>query len=399
MKYPIGIQTFSQIIEQGFVYVDKTDMVYSLATEGKVYFLSRPRRFGKSLLLSTLRAYFEGRKELFRGLKMEALEKDWHPHTVFHLDFNGENFTIAGTLEMYLNVCLARWEREYDITPMENESLGSRFEHIIQVACEKSGHGAVVLVDEYDKPLLDVLEQDPNLMNQNRETLKAFYSVFKRADAYLRFVFLTGVTKFSQVSVFSGFNQPLDISMSYRYEALCGITEEELHHQFAEPIRQMAALENCSEAEIKQRLKQQYDGYHFSERMTDIYNPFSILNAFYNSAMRNYWFASGTPTYLIRLMNHFHEGIDQLTGKYYSLEEFVNYKADVEYPLPMFYQSGYLTIKDYDRRRQTFLLDFPNNEVKGGFLTMVASNYLQCGSHVDFSSETGTVEDWLIAEK
>lgn len=382
MKYPIGIQTFSQIIEQGFVYVDKTDMVYSLATEGKVYTLNRPRRFGKSLLLSTLRAYFEGRKELFRGLKIEALEKDWHPHTVFHFDFNGENFTIADTLEIYLNVCLARWEREYDITPMENESLGSRFEHIIQVAYEKSGRGVVVLVDEYDKPLLDVLEQDPNLMNQNRETLKAFYSVFKRADAYLRFVFLTGVTKFSQVSVFSGFNQPLDISMTYRFEGLCGITEEELHHQFAEPIRQMATLENCTDAEIKQRLKQQYDGYHFSERMTDIYNPFSILNAFYNNVIRDYWFASGTPTYLIRLMNHFHEGIDQLTGKYYSLEEFVNYKADVEYPLPMFYQSGYLTIKDYDKRRQTFLLDFPNNEVKSGFLTMVASNYLNMKENV-----------------
>ena len=382
MKYPIGIQTFSQIIEQGFVYVDKTDMVYSLATEGKVYFLSRPRRFGKSLLLSTLRAYFEGRKELFRGLKIEALEKDWHPHTVFHFDFNGENFTIADTLEIYLNVCLSRWEREYDITPMENESLGSRFEHIIQVAYEKSGRGVVVLVDEYDKPLLDVLEQDPNLMNQNRETLKAFYSVFKRADAYLRFVFLTGVTKFSQVSVFSGFNQPKDISLYDRYEALCGITEEELHSLFAEPIRQMAALENCSEAEIKQRLKQQYDGYHFSERMTDIYNPFSILNAFDSQRIRDYWFASGTPTYLIRLMNHFHEGIDQLTGKYYSLEEFVNYKADVEYPLPMFYQSGYLTIKDYDKRRQTFLLDFPNNEVKSGFLTMVASNYLNMKENV-----------------
>lgn len=383
MKYPIGIQTFSQIIEQGFVYVDKTDMVYSLATEGKVYFLSRPRRFGKSLLLSTLRAYFEGRKELFRGLKIEALEKDWHPHTVFHFDFNGENFTIADTLEIYLNVCLARWEREYDITPMENESLGSRFEHIIQVAYEKSGRGVVVLVDEYDKPLLDVLEQDPNLMNQNRETLKAFYSVFKRADAYLRFVFLTGVTKFSQVSVFSGFNQPKDISLYDRYEALCGITEEELHSLFAEPIRQMAALENCSETEIKQRLKQQYDGYHFSERMTDIYNPFSILNAFDSQRIRDYWFASGTPTYLIRLMNHFHEGIDQLTGKYYSLEEFVNYKADVEYPLPMFYQSGYLTIKDYEKDFGLFLLDFPNNEVKGGFLTMVASNYLQCGLQVD----------------
>ena len=278
MKYPIGIQTFSQIIEQGFVYVDKTNMVYSLATEGKVYFLSRPRRFGKSLLLSTLRAYFEGRKELFRGLKIEALEKDWHPHTVFHFDFNGINFTLVGALEACIEGYLTEWEEEYDIKPGVDFNLGSRFEKILKAAYERSGRGVVVLVDEYDKPLLDVLEQDPNLMNQNRETLKAFYSVFKRADAYLRFVFLTGVTKFSQVSVFSGFNQPKDISLYDRYEALCGITEEELHSLFAEPIRQMAALENCSEAEIKQRLKQQYDGYHFSERMTDIYNPFSILN-------------------------------------------------------------------------------------------------------------------------
>ena len=383
MKYPIGIQTFSQIIEQDFVYVDKTDMVYSLATEGKVYFLSRPRRFGKSLLLSTLRAYFEGRKELFRGLKIEALEKDWHPHTVFHFDFNGINFTLVGAFEACIEGYLTEWEEEYDIKPGVDFNLGSRFEKILKAAYERSGRGAVVLVDEYDKPLLDVLEQDPNLMNQNRETLKAFYSVFKRADAYLRFVFLTGVTKFSQVSVFSGFNQPKDISLYDRYEALCGITEEELHSLFAEPIRQMAALENCSEAEIRQRLKQQYDGYHFSERMTDIYNPFSILNAFDSQRIRDYWFASGTPTYLIRLMNHFHEGIDQLTGKYYSLEEFVNYKADVEYPLPMFYQSGYLTIKDYEKDFGLFLLDFPNNEVKSGFLTMVASNYLQCGSQVD----------------
>ena len=383
MKYPIGIQTFSQIIEQGFVYVDKTDMVYSLATEGKVYTLNRPRRFGKSLLLSTLRAYFEGRKELFRGLKIEALEKDWHPHTVFHFDFNGINFTQTGALETCIEGYLTEWEREYDIKNIANECLGIRFENILKTAYERSGRGVVVLVDGYDKPLLDVLELNPELLSQNYSTLMAFYSVFKRADAYLRFVFLTGVTKFSQVSVFSGFNQPKDISLYDRYEALCGITEEELHSLFAEPIRQMAALENCSEAEIKQRLKQQYDGYHFSERMTDIYNPFSILNAFDSQRIRDYWFASGTPTYLIRLMNHFHEGIDQLTGKYYSLEEFVNYKADVEYPLPMFYQSGYLTIKDYEKDFGLFLLDFPNNEVKGGFLTMVASNYLQCGLQVD----------------
>ena len=378
MIYPIGIQTFDQIIERGFVYVDKTDMVYSLATEGKIYFLSRPRRFGKSLLLSTLRAYFEGKKNLFKELKIDALEHDWHVHRVFHFDFNGVDFTMPGALHLKIEGYLYDWEKEFGISSGVDTNLGSRFNRILQAAAEQTGRGAVVLVDEYDKPLLDVLEKDPEQLEQNRELLKAFYSVFKLADASLRFVFLTGVTKFSQVSVFSGFNQPKDISMFDKYEALCGITEEELHTRFAEPIREMAASEGCTEEEMRQRFKRHYDGYHFSEGMTDIYNPFSVLNAFDSQRIRDYWFASGTPTYLIRLMNHFHEGIDQLTGKYYSLDEFVNYKADTEYPLPMIYQSGYLSIKDYDKDSNLFLLDFPNNEVKSGFLAMVAANYLQC---------------------
>ena len=232
-------------------------------------------------------------------------------------------------------------------------------------------------MDEYDKPLLDALERDAQWLDENREILKAFYGIFKEADPYLRFVFMTGVTKYSQASVFSGFNQPLDISMVRKYEAICGITEEELYSRFAQPIHDMAVTQGCSEVEVRHQLKQYYDGYHFSEGMKDIYNPFSVLNAFYALDIRDYWFTTGTPSYLIRLMNHFQEGIDQLTGKYYSLDAFVNYKADAEYPLPMIYQSGYLTIKDYDKRRKTFLLDFPNNEVKNGFLTMVASNYLE----------------------
>lgn len=378
MKYPIGIQTFEQIIEEGYVYVDKTDMVYNLANEGKVYFLSRPRRFGKSLLLSTLRAYFEGRKELFKGLKIEAMEKDWRQHPIFHLDFNGIDYTMPNALRAKFEGYFAQWEEAYGVTTGPDFNPASRFERIIQAAVQQSGQKVVVLVDEYDKPLLDVLEKDAELMEQNREILKAFYSVFKQADAYLRFVFLTGVTKFSQVSVFSGFNQPLDISMTDKYEALCGITEEELHTQFAESIHEMALAENCTDEEMKLLLKQHYDGYHFGYTMTDIYNPFSILCAFYNRNIRDFWFATGTPTYLIRLMNHFHEGIDQLTGKYYSLDAFINYKADVEYPLPMIYQSGYLTIKSFEKDLGLFLLDFPNNEVKEGFLTMVTSNYLRC---------------------
>ena len=383
MKYPIGIQTFENIIKENYVYVDKTDMVYSLANEGKIYVLSRPRRFGKSLLLSTLRAYFEGKKELFKGLKIETLEKEWMQHKVFHFDFNGENFTQPDTLSNCLDVYLTRWEMEYQIKPLENESFGARFAQILKTAAEQTGRGAVVLVDEYDKPLLDVMEQNQEILEQNREILKAFYSVFKQADAHLRFVFLTGVTKFSQVSVFSGFNQPKDISMYDDYEALCGITEEELHTLFAEPIRKMADAEGYSEDEMKKRLKQHYDGYHFSKRMTDIYNPFSILNAFDAQDIRDYWFTSGTPSYLIRLMNHYHEGIDQLANNYYSLDAFINYKADVEYPLPMIYQSGYLTIKDYDKDMNLFLLDFPNDEVKKGFLAMIAANYLQCNVQLE----------------
>lgn len=378
MKYPVGIQTFEKIIQGEFVYVDKTDLVYSLVKEGQIYFLSRPRRFGKSLLLSTLCAYFEGKKELFAGLKIDALEHDWHVHRVFHIDFNGTNFTEPDALHMKIEGYLHDWEKEYGITPDIDFSLGSRFNRILQAAAEQTGRGAVVLVDEYDKPLLDVLEGNPELLEQNREILKAFYSVFKLADASLRFVFLTGVTKFSQVSVFSGFNQPKDISMFEKYEALCGITEEELHTQFAESIKEMAAVNDCSEEEIRQRLKRHYDGYHFSENLTDIYNPFSVLNALDSRRIRDFWFTSGTPSYLIRLMNHFHEGIDELTNKYYLPDEFINYKADIEYPLPMIYQSGYLTIKDFDRDSNLFLLDFPNNEVKSGFLAMVATNYLQC---------------------
>ena len=266
--------------------------------------------------------------------------------------------------------------------------MGGRFIKVLEAAHKKTGHRAVVLIDEYDKPILDVLDINSTLEDRHRNVLKGFYSVFKGADEHLQFVLLTGVTKFSQVSVFSGFNQPKDISMDTRYEALCGITQEEIEHYFPKPIADMAIEYECSPEEMKLRLKQQYDGYHFSDRMTDIYNPFSLLNAFDSKRVYDYWFHSGTPTYLIRLLTHFNENLNELTGKYYRPEEFVDYKADIEKPLPMIYQSGYLTIKDYNMRMNKFLLDFPNNEVKNGFLTMLATSYLK------FSSETGTVSDW-----
>ena len=400
MKYPIGIQSFEHLIEDGYVYVDKTALVYDLVTKGKIYFLSRPRRFGKSLLVSTLKAYFEGRKDLFKGLAIEKLETEWAKYPVFHIDFNGTDFTKANTLETKLKSHIEIWELEYGKSTI-SMTIGERFAYVLKRAHEQYGRRAVVLIDEYDKPILDVLDttlttevdgERRALEDVNRDLLKGFYSTFKAADEDLQFVLLTGVTKFSQVSVFSGFNQPADISMDRRYEALCGITEAELYSYFDESIKSLATEYDMSEAEMKDFLKRQYDGYHFSTKKLDIYNPFSVLNCLASERVDDYWFRSGTPSYLIRLLSHTHEDLDELTGKYYDPSEFVDYKADVEKPLPMIFQSGYLTIKDCNIRHNTFLLDFPNNEVRKGFVTLVANNYLQTK---DSSSWTLDVVDAL----
>ena len=402
MKYPIGIQSFDRLMEDGYVYIDKTDMVYSLVTEGSIYFLSRPRRFGKSLLVSTLKNYFLGRKELFKGLKIDALEKEWKVYPVFHVDFNGSNFTKQGILENRLGSYISDWEKQYALDSESIETdLGNRFMKVLEAAHEQSGRRAVVLVDEYDKPILDVLDVDKNLEEEHRNILKAFYSVFKGADEHLQFVFLTGVTKFSQVSVFSGFNQPFDISMHRKYETLCGVSQEELEATFREPMEAMSKDYRCTYEEMKAMLKAQYDGYHFSDAMTDVYNPFSLLNAFATNRISDYWFKSGTPTYLIRLLTHTDENMNEITGKYYSAEEFIDYKANVEQPLPMIYQSGYLTIKDFDLRRNVFLLDFPNNEVKKGFLSLVAGSYFNTRESIyswiqqaAFQLEDGKLDDF-----
>lgn len=397
MKYPIGIQSFDRIREDGFVYIDKTEQIYQLTHEGTTYFLSRPRRFGKSLLISTLACYFQGRKESFKGLAIEQLEKEWTTYPVFRIDFNSENFTIPGVLEQTIETYIAKWEAIYGSNPLET-TTGARFTGVLRRAYEQTGQRVVVLIDEYDKPILDVLdtdyraEEDTNrcqlLEERHRNILKAFYSSFKAVDDYLRFVLLTGVTKFSQVSAFSGFNQPNDISMSEKYDSICGITKQELENYFAEAIAAMAERYRLPVEEMKAMLKRQYDGYHFSSRMTDIYNPFSILNALENNQLRDYWFSTGTPTYLIRLLNHNREQMNELTGKYYDPSMFIDYKADVEKPLPMIYQSGYFTIKDYDITMNAYLLDFPNNEVRKGFLTMLASNYL--------NPQNEEVGSWLI---
>ena len=374
MKYPIGIQTFEKLRDSGYVYVDKTDLVYRLVTEGDVYFLSRPRRFGKSLLLSTIKAYFQGKKQLFDGLAMEHLETEWNEYPVFHIDFNGKNFTNQDELQDSLNNFVTRIETEYDVSvPADN--LGDRFIAVLKKATEQYGRKAVVLVDEYDKPLLDVMSTP--IEAKNREILKGFYSTFKLADEYLQFVMLTGVTKFSQISVFSGFNQPKDISMDARFETICGITEDELNSYFTEPMQEMAELMHITLEDVRQEIKLMYDGYHFSEGMTDIYNPHSLLSALDKRKIEEFWFRTGTPTYLIKLMRHFNEDMDDMVSKQYDASQFVDYRADEQRPLPMIYQSGYLTIKGYNPRTRLFRLDFPNNEVKRGFITMLASDYFK----------------------
>ena len=380
MKYPIGIQSFETLRKDGFVYVDKTDLIYKLV-QGHVYFLSRPRRFGKSLLVSTLKAYFEGRKDLFEGLKIMDLEQEWATYPVIHFDFNGVMVTASHGLSNYLTSIVESTETAYGVKPAVVSDIAQRFRHLIESLHRLTGRRVVVLIDEYDKPLLDLMETgrdgDVQQMDDNRTLLKVFFSVFKAADDHLRFVLLTGITKFSQVSMFSGFNQPDDISLDSRYDTLLGITEEELFTVFAEPIRELANTMSTTVEEAGQMLKSQYDGYHFSERFVDIYNPFSIINCFAKQFIDSYWFASGTPSYLIRLAGQTQEDIMQYTGRYYQKQMFVDYKADRALPLPMLFQGGYLTIKSYNRLLRAYKLDFPNNEVRQGFVTILANNYLQ----------------------
>ena len=381
MKYPIGIQSFEKIRKGGFVYVDKTALVYDLVNNGTIYFLSRPRRFGKSLLVSTLENYFLGRRELFKGLAIDSLETEWAEYPVFHLDFNGNNFTQPQTLSQVLETFVAKGEEAYGRDKLAI-TLGNRFASVLEYAHKKTGHPAVVLIDEYDKPLLDVMNtgiaspvvegEVKTLEDYNREILKGFYSVFKLADKHLRFVLLTGVTKFSQISVFSGFNQPKDISYDPRYDALCGITKDELLSVFKEPIKELGDSLGQTEEKTILQLARKYDGYHFSKRMCDIFNPFSILNCFSSLDFGDYWFASGTPTYLMRLMADNDVNVNELAGKEYDASEFVDYKASKQKPLPMLYQSGYLTIKCYDPELNVYRLDFPNEEVRSGMVSLLS---------------------------
>jgi hypothetical protein len=387
LNYPIGVQDFATIRQGGYVYVDKTELVYKL-TRGHIYFLGRPRRFGKSLLVSTLKCYFEGRRDLFEGLKMMDLETEWQQYPVFVFDFNLSEHKSPNGLRDYILDVIGKGEQDYGIAPlMEHDGTGPvlypprRLAHLLEKIHDKTGKQTVVLVDEYDKPLVDLLETgkpgDEAQLEANREELKNFFSTFKGADAHLRFVLMTGITKFSQVSMFSGVNQPDDISYSHRFDTLLGITEEELYTVFAGPIEELADEQGLSVEETKTQLKNMYDGYHFSQKLKDVYNPFSILNVFANLKMKDYWFTSGTPSFLLRLLSKCSEDVMKYTGQWYDEKTFIDYKADAAMPLPIIFQSGYLTIKAVDRRFNTYLLDFPNREVREGLATLLMSNYVQ----------------------
>ena len=308
--YPIGIQTFEKIRQGGYCYVDKTALVYQLAQSGQYIFLSRPRRFGKSLLLSTLEAYFQGKKELFVGLAMEKLEQDWTKYPVLHLDLNAQKYDSPAALEEILNDRLSKWESVYGSHPSE-KSLSLRFQGIIQRAVEQCGRNVVILVDEYDKPLLQAIGNE-SLQDEYRSQLKAFYGVLKSQDAYIRFALLTGVTKFSKVSIFSDLNNLNDISLDDEFATICGITEEELYGNFTEDIRLFSEKNQMSVEETRQKLKEWFDGYHFSTHCPDIYNPFSLLSTFKKGAFNSYWFETGTPTFLVTLLKKGHYVLSNL---------------------------------------------------------------------------------------
>lgn len=363
MKYPIGIQDFEDLQRNGYAYVDKTNFVYKLADEGKYYFLSRPRRFGKSLFLSTLEAYFQGKKELFEGLAIYDLETEWKKYPIFHIDLNTANFREKDSLYMVLNDYLTTWESKYGARESE-ATLALRFKGVIARAAEKEGCGVVILIDEYDKPILQTL-RDPELQAEHRAQLKAFYSVLKTQDRYIKFAFLTGVTKFGKVSVFSDLNNLTDISMDHRYISICGMTEKELLTNFKEGINELAEANGDSETETIAKISMRYAGYHFEENSEEIYNPFSVLNTLANSRYDDYWFKANTHTFLIDILKKHDYCITDLNKAQVKANMMNNVETN---PFPVIYQGGYLTIKSYDERFKNYQLGFPNKEVEEGIL-------------------------------
>ena len=366
MKYPIGIQNFEKIRRDGYAYVDKTALMYKLVSEGNYYFLSRPRRFGKSLFLSTLEAYFDGQKELFEGLAVSRLETEWLRHPILHLDLNAAKYDDIEALNVILNVALSEWENRYGKSDAET-TFSTRFMGVIRRAFEKTGRRVVILVDEYDKPMLQAIGNDA-LQTEYRNTLKAFYGALKSCDRYIRFAFLTGVTKFGKVSVFSDLNNLFDISFDQRYSTICGITEAELHANFDEGVQLLAEYNKMTKEECYARMERDFDGYHFCMDSPGMYNPFSVLNTLASQQFRDYWFETGTPSFLVYQLKKTGYPLTAMTEEELSTDTLNSIDIMDENPLPLLYQSGYLTLKSYDPEFDEYKLGFPNREVEQGFI-------------------------------
>ncbi|MBR1684762.1 MAG: AAA family ATPase [Clostridia bacterium] len=404
-KLPVGMQSFEQIVSEHYLLVDKTEYIYRLVHTGKPYFLSRPRRFGKSLLLSTLRAYWEGKKELFTGLKIETLEKNhsdaWQPYPVFYFDFNKKNYQSGSALEEILLSHLSEWERIYG-DEYRDKPIEERFQMLLRTAHEKCGRRCVVLIDEYDKPLLETMASE-ELAEHNKAVYKGFFSNLKSEDAHIQFIFITGVTRFSGSSIFSDLNQLRDISMVKDYAQLCGITEEEMKNTFKPEIEALAQEQELTIQECLQKLKQTYDGYLFHEKGEGVYNPYSLLTALADKEFGAYWFATGTPSFLVKRLKEIRFDPRRFTdGTLYANKRMLtDYRKDHPDPVPLLYQTGYLTLAGFDKEKASYTLTFPNEEVKYGFLESLLPEYVEgvgAGSGKDILTlteymENGATED------
>ena len=372
---PIGIQDFEDLRERGFIYVDKTDLIYKLAREGKPYFLSRPRRFGKSLLLSTMEAYFLGKKELFKGLALENLEKEWIEYPVLKISFGRGSYETKDKLLSMIDAMLSENERRFGIEK-KSDNPAVRLVNLIETASEQSAcKKVVILIDEYDKPVLDALYTD--FEEQNRQELKNFYSPLKDSDKYIRFLFITGITKVSHVNIFSGLNQLNDISLNPNFSTICGVSESELEKYFSPEIQALAEKQEMTVEETKNQLAKMYDGYHFAYESEGVYNPFCLLKCFYEKMFGSYWFESGTPSFLVKTLQNQPLELEHLiNGRIATENQFKNYDPDSKNMLAVVYQSGYLTIKGFEKETRFYTLDFPNREVEEGFLNVLLQKFV-----------------------
>ena len=373
LRFPLGIQTFENIRTEGYTYVDKTEYVYQMTHEFKYAFLSRPRRFGKSLLVSTLKSYFEGRRDLFKGLAIEQMEREWTQYPVIHISLAAAKGSIEN-MNVMLDSQLSWQEHELGIT-RQSDTPGARLTDLVKLSTAKYGQKAVVLIDEYDAPLLSVMHQ-PEQLEVVRQALRAFYAPLKDLDPWLRYVFITGISKFSQLSIFSELNNLKRMTMTPQYSAICGITEEELHTQWHWAVERMARQMGKSTDETYALLKRKFDGYHFAKDKTDVYNPFSLLNAFIDADLNDYWFDTATPTVLVNMLKQFGTDITKLDGAKAKSGEFDAPTENMKSVLPLFYQSGYLTIKDYDPLMDEYTLGYPNQEVYCGIMDTLAPYYV-----------------------